>query len=843
VDVANTIDWQTKERSLKASFPLAVANPKASYQIQVGALERGNNDPKKYEVPQHQWMDLTAPDASYGVAVLNDSKYGSDKPDDRTMRLTLVYTPGTRGGYRDQGTQDIGRHDIAYAIAPHAGDWRKGNVPWIAQRLNQPLIAFTAPAHAGPLGKSFALLKLSSEQVAVEALKKAEDSDEIVVRLKELTGKPASNVRVTSASPIAAAREVDGQESEVGAAKIESGALVTDLQPFHLRAFALKLGEAPARAATPDVQTVSLPYDIDAASTDANRADGDFDGQGRTLAAEQLPAKLECDGIGFAPGSTKDGEKNALVCRGQTINLPAGYSRVYLLAAAIDGDQSATFKLGDKSITRTVQDWGGYIGQWDNRIWSAEQPETAREVQGEMCGLVPGFVKRDDVAWFCSHRHHPTNGNEFYQYCYLFKYGFDVPPGATSITLPGNDKVRVFAMSVAKNTHDAIAAAHPLYDTLEDHRAAPTLASISPNGGKFNDITEVTLGHALYWNTGGLHYTTDGSEPTAVSPVYSGPLRLGSSTKLRVKQIDGAGNGGPEASADFDINDTTPPRVLSASAVSILPTMRIAFSEPLNKSQAETAANYRLTPAVAVKDAKLSQDGQTVTLGLAKPLLANTRYRLAINGIGDASPAANRVQSSSEALSVSVARPVFSLEAFTCTGKPREQKVADLPAGAKDPWTINLFVRTSEQPENRTIIAGFGHCDDASMGTGRYLAKFARGVHFWARNCDVDGRRTPLDLNSWQMLSATYDGQTLRLYKDGRQINERSVGLADEDDRTVRIGPSDPWDHQRQFRGEIRSFTIWNSALPTEALKVLQDAGPKPGDTQQPAAAADRQSP
>ena len=632
-------------------------------------------------------------------------------------------------------------------------------------------------------------------------------------------------MRVTVAAGIASAREVDGQEKQIGSARIQDATLVTDLQPFRLRAFALRLAAPAVRAVPADFRAVSLPYNLDAVSSDSNRSDGAFDSQGRTFAAEQLPGEITSEGIQFAMGPQSDGQKNTVVCRGQAIELPAAYQRVYILAAAVDGDQPATFKIADHSVIQTIHDWGGYIGQWDNRLWDHEIPETSTQINAQVCGLVPGFVKRASVAWFCSHRHHPTGGNEFYQYSYLFKYGFNLPDGATSLTLPDNEKVRVFAMTVAKGTHDDVSAARPLFDTLEDHTAEPTTASISPNGGKFSDVTPVVLGHALYWNSGGLHYTIDGSEPTARSPVYSKPIQLSSSAKIRVMQFDASGHGGPEVSADFEVNDTTAPVVRSVSAVSIVPTIRVVFSEPLNQSEAQTASNYRLDPPLQVEGAALSDDGTAVTLALAKPLSTSAHYRLAINGVGDASPAGNKIKLS-EPLSVAVALPVFSLDHFTAAGKSKEQRIAELPVKAKEPWSINLFVRTDEQPENRTIIAGFGRDGDEETGTGRYLCKFSRGVHFWSRMCDVDGRRTPLELHAWQMLSATYDGQSMRLYKDSKQINEREISLAD-DEPIVRLAPLDPWDHSRQFRGEIQNFTIWNAALSPEALKVLKDSGPQ----------------
>src|SRR5439155_13289880 len=123
-------------------------------------------------------------------------------------------------------------------------------------------------------------------------------------------------------------------------------------------------------------------------------------------------------------------------------------------------------------------------------------------------------------------------------------------------------------------------------------------------------------------------------------------------------------------------------------------------------------------------------DGTSATLEFAKPLQAQQPSRLQIAGVRDASPAGNEVKLA-EPLKVAVARPVFTLDSVTCDGKSaHEQKVAGLPTKGADPWTINLFVRTTEQPENRTVIAGFGRADDdADAGVGRYLAKFQTGVH------------------------------------------------------------------------------------------------------------------
>ena len=822
VEFANVIDWQTRESSLKASFPFKNGNPLASYDDKLGVPVRGNNDPKKYEVPQHQWFDLTNGQANYGAAVLNDSKFGSDKPDDQTMRLTLLYTPGVRSSFQDQATQDFGRHEMLYAVAGHAGDWRAGGVPLQGARLNQPLAAFQVPAHAGPLGRSVSLLKLDSKQVAVVAIKKAEDSDEIIVRLKEITGRAADHVTLTGAAGLTAAREVNGQEQAVAPATLHEGGLVTDMAPFALRAFALKFAPAPTALTSPQSQPVDLAYDLDAVSTQANRADGGFDREGRTYPAEQLPAQLTSEGVEFRLGPTADGQKNALACHGQNLSLPAGdFDHVYLLAAAADGDAKGTFKIGDRAVEQTVQDWSAFIGQWDNRLWKGPVPEQVYSWNIEWTGLTPGYTRRDPVAWYASHRHHPQNGNEFYQYCYLFKYGFELPAGTRKITLPDCPNIRVFAVSVARNDHEGTRPARPLYDTLEDH--APVDAPrITPDGGRFNDVTTVALEHPLYWNVTGLHYTLDGSEPNALSPVYHEALRLDTPTTVRTRMISPDGQGGPVATAKLEINDTTPPRIVSVTSLSTVPQVRVNFSEAVRKETAENVGNYRLTPPVSILSAQLGADGASVNLILAQPLAAEGSHRLTVSNVEDLAPTPNRMPPASA--DVSLLPAVYSLDAMVCNGTAsKEEKVAGLPVGHGDSWTMNMYVRTDKQPENRTLIAGFGAAKDEA-GHGRYQSKFANGIHFWCAGRDVE-TTTPLSLGAWQMLTATYDGQTLTLYKDAQKIAESRVAL-DDDESVVEIAPIDPWDHQRRFVGEIRQFAVWKSVLPEPVLRQLCETHP-----------------
>ena len=90
----------TSAANLKVVFPLTAANDSATYNWDIGTIKRPNETERQFEVASHRWVDLTERSGQFGVTVLTDEKNGSDKPSDNTIRLTLMRTPGPRGGRR-----------------------------------------------------------------------------------------------------------------------------------------------------------------------------------------------------------------------------------------------------------------------------------------------------------------------------------------------------------------------------------------------------------------------------------------------------------------------------------------------------------------------------------------------------------------------------------------------------------------------------------------------------------------------------------------------------------------------------------------------------------------------
>jgi len=516
VDVANHLDWKTRGALFKAAFHLSASNPKATYNLDLGTIQRGNAHEKQYEVPTHAWMDLTDDSGTYGVSILTGSKYGSDKPDDNTLRLTLIHSPDTEewddetidwGRTKEMRWQDWGRHEFNYAITGHQGDWRDGQTHWEALRFEQRPAAFVVPKYRGDKGSTFSLINIDNPQINIQAVKMAEDGSGVVVRLQELSGRPCAGSTLTAVLPVTAAEELDGTERPLDKKlAVQNNSVKMNFSPYELKTLLLKIPGAKNRALT---QPVSLKYDTDVFTYNTNREDGhnrerynnfhpevkrkkyiagsgSFDGKGGTYPAEMIGDTVEMGNVSFAIGPRKDYTKNALSCRGQRIDLPEDTTVVHLLAAA-DVDTDVVFKAGDQKIPLTIGGWSGTIGHWDNRVFEGEVAELSYSLQNDLLRIDPATIRDQRVAWCPSHRH-TSAADTLYEYGYLFAYRLEIPKGVTSITLPESRFVRVVAMSVGDEGH-----AETLQSPFEDlHRDAAFTARFNRPQIKTNTLLGVT---------------------------------------------------------------------------------------------------------------------------------------------------------------------------------------------------------------------------------------------------------------------------------------------------------------------------------------------------------------
>ena len=173
------IDWHEDRRALKVRFPVAVHAPRATYEMQFGVVERPTHystrrDLAQFEVPGHRFADLS--EHGFGVALLSAATYGwSVHGGD--MRMTLLRSPRW-----PDPEADIGHHELAFAIQPHRGGWQDAGVTAEALCFNAPLLL------GEPTGETRSWFSTDAPGLFVDTVKRAEDGDELIVRLYEAHG-------------------------------------------------------------------------------------------------------------------------------------------------------------------------------------------------------------------------------------------------------------------------------------------------------------------------------------------------------------------------------------------------------------------------------------------------------------------------------------------------------------------------------------------------------------------------------------------------------------------------------------------------------------------------------
>jgi len=229
IDFITRLDWQEEHTLLKTGFALDVNTAQIRGEIQYGHVLRNTHentswDRARFESCAHKWVDLS--EGNYGVALLNDCKYGYDTLDGQ-VSLTLMKSPRC-----PDEEADIGEHAFTYALLPHEGPFTPEVVVREACALNAPL--HVAKLHPGD-GTALALdcCKVDNPNVVVEAVKKAEGDDALIVRLYE-AGNTRGDVTVSFGRAIRKAYTCNLMEEEAESLRIRNDDVTFAIKPFEI---------------------------------------------------------------------------------------------------------------------------------------------------------------------------------------------------------------------------------------------------------------------------------------------------------------------------------------------------------------------------------------------------------------------------------------------------------------------------------------------------------------------------------------------------------------------------------------------------------------------------------
>ena len=189
IDFETEADWDSLHRVLRAAFPVDINTDKASFEVQFGTIERPVHkntswDRQKFETCAHKFADMS--EGGYGVALLNNCKYGHDIHGS-LMQLTLLKRPTYPNEVADKG-----HHSFTYSLLPHKGALKDSDTVRQAYLLNFPMYAVKTAGgrQEGPLPEEWSLIRSDREELVIETVKEAEYSEDIIVR-----GYEAKNTR------------------------------------------------------------------------------------------------------------------------------------------------------------------------------------------------------------------------------------------------------------------------------------------------------------------------------------------------------------------------------------------------------------------------------------------------------------------------------------------------------------------------------------------------------------------------------------------------------------------------------------------------------------------------
>ena len=228
LDVESYVDWRERRVLLRTLFPLAVRSHETTCETMFGALRRPTHhntpwDATRFEVSAHRFCDLSEP--GYGVALLNDGKYGHSAKGN-VLGISLLRSPLYPDPFADEG-----EHRFTYSLFPHPGDWTTAGVAREAFDLNAPL--FPVVAQGDALTQGFSFVETEGLELALGSLKLAEEGGGAILRLYEPHGA-RGECTLRFARGVERVERANLLEETEGPVEVHQGAVRLRVRPFEV---------------------------------------------------------------------------------------------------------------------------------------------------------------------------------------------------------------------------------------------------------------------------------------------------------------------------------------------------------------------------------------------------------------------------------------------------------------------------------------------------------------------------------------------------------------------------------------------------------------------------------
>ena len=189
IEVRCKLNFNEHYKIAKLSFPMNIENPDAVYSMPFGFIRKPADG---LEEPAQGWIAVCEKDTNDGIALINDSKY-SFCVKGNEMRMVMARGSayldhyGQRSRDNEMDFLDQGEQEFEYILKPCENDFT--DVVKASEVLNMPLKLYQETHHKGELPPVYSGLKVSADNVLIQAMKYSEDGKSIVLRTFECAGK------------------------------------------------------------------------------------------------------------------------------------------------------------------------------------------------------------------------------------------------------------------------------------------------------------------------------------------------------------------------------------------------------------------------------------------------------------------------------------------------------------------------------------------------------------------------------------------------------------------------------------------------------------------------------
>lgn len=507
-----TTDWHERNSLLTIKFPFSAENEKALFDGDLGAELGENTNTYPYFIHNmHKWADLTDKSGAYGITVANDCKYAAAKPDNNSLSFVLIHTP--KDNYMPasgQDFQDMGYNRYSFYVQAHEGVDPAVNS---ALALNNSAIAYEVEKHTGNK-TAISLIDEIPEGVEIRAIKKAEDSSSVIIRLQESFAREHKGVKIKlNGCKINRAVTCNGYEQEKeGNIKVEDGAVVIDIAKYGVMTLKLDVEYLEKTSVKNKTRAIALDYDLDiVCATGEEKAE-----QGIYIPSELYPSTIKSCSVEY---TLSHGKLGALASKGQAIQLDKGYNKIKILAAVKNDPKTVRFKVEGEEKSLKISSFTGFVGSREMVVNGSGNKNT-----------------EDEIAYVVTHTKNEKGEDRVYDFAYIFAYELETN-GAEKITLPVDPDLMIFAMTQVDSND--VKALTPIFDVIPGSEDAPkhllTVNGLKKGGGYYQEGASVLLhapivienglfnrfeGEGILFTDGGRALVKMGDHDISVTAIY-----------------------------------------------------------------------------------------------------------------------------------------------------------------------------------------------------------------------------------------------------------------------------------------------------------------------------------